>query len=127
MAVFMLLGAVPDVLQVPEAVAFFDHLGYPAYLLPFLGVAKCLGVSAVLAPVPPRLKEWAFAGLIFDVSGAAYSHLSVGDPATVVAFPLIGIVLIAAAYAAYRSQSADTAASDHRRRFASQPPTRLSA
>ena len=118
MAVFMMLGAVPDVLQVPEAVAFFAHLGYPAYLLPFLGTAKCLGVAAVLAPVAPRLKEWAFAGLFFDVSGAVYSHMSVGDPATVVAFPFTGIVLITAAYVAYRSQSPDAPASDNRGRLA---------
>jgi hypothetical protein len=46
----------------------------------FLGTAKILGVIAVLVPGAGRLKEWAYAGLIFDITGALYSHLSVGDP-----------------------------------------------
>jgi hypothetical protein len=80
MAALMLASAVPDVLQVPEAVAVFTHLGYPPYLLLFLATAKTLGVAAVLTPGAPRLKEWAFAGLTFDLLGALYSHLSVNDP-----------------------------------------------
>ncbi|MGH9819924.1 MAG: DoxX family protein, partial [Pyrinomonadaceae bacterium] len=76
---FMLLGAIPDVLQIPDAVSFIAHLGYPAYLLTFLGVAKILGSFAVLVPGFPRLREWAYAGLTFDLLGALYSHLSVGD------------------------------------------------
>ena len=120
MTVFMLLGAIPDVLEASQAVAFFAHLGYPAYLLPFLGTAKCLGIGAVLTPVPPRLKEWAFAGLIFDVSGALYSHISVGDPASVVWFPFTGLVLITAAYVAYRSQSTDASTTTSQGPLASQ-------
>src|SRR5262245_48986393 len=76
MAALMLLSAVPDVLRVPDALSVFKHLGYPSYLLLFLGTAKILGVAAVLVPGFPRIKEWAFAGLMFDVSGALYSHLS---------------------------------------------------
>ena len=73
----------------------FRHLGYPPYLLLFLGTAKILGVAAVLAPGLPRLKEWAFAGLTFDLIGALYSHVSVGDPASVWAPAAIGLVLMA--------------------------------
>ncbi len=43
MAAFMLMASIPDVLRIPEAVAMFTHLGYPNYLLPFIGVAKILG------------------------------------------------------------------------------------
>src|SRR5258705_6246417 len=50
--------------------------------IPDLGVAKTLGVLAVVVPGFPRLREWAYAGLTFDLSGALYSHLSVGDPAS---------------------------------------------
>src|SRR5262252_2049757 len=82
-AAFMLMASVPDVLINPQAVAVFTHLGYPTYLLPFLGIAKILGVVAVLAPAPRTLKEWAYAGLIFDLVGALYSHLSAGDPVSV--------------------------------------------
>jgi DoxX-like protein len=78
MAALMLLPAVPDVLRIPGALAVFRHLGYPPYLLVFLGTAKILGVGVVLAPGVVRLKEWAFAGLTFDLTGALYSHLSVG-------------------------------------------------
>src|SRR5215216_2622785 len=71
----MTLSAIPDVLRVPSAVMVFRHLGYPEYLLPFLGMAKLLGVAAVLAPgLAARIKEWAFAGLTFDLIGALYSH-----------------------------------------------------
>jgi hypothetical protein len=87
-------------------VAFFMHLGYPAYLLPFLGVAKTLGVLAVVVPGFPRLREWAYAGLTFDLSGALYSHLSVGDPASTWMFPVIGLLLVTASYSLYRQVSA---------------------
>src|SRR5262245_21246723 len=83
MAAFMLMASVPDVLRLPEAVEIFGHLGYPTYLLPFLGTAKILGVVAVLVPGFDRLKEWAYAGLVFDIAGALYSHLAVGDPVSV--------------------------------------------
>ena len=76
----MLLASIPDVLRLPQAVSIFGHLGYPVYLLPFLGTAKTLGIIAVLVPAFQRLKEWAYAGLVFDVIGALYSHVSVCDP-----------------------------------------------
>jgi DoxX-like family len=102
MAALMLLGAVPDVLRLPGAVSVFEHLGYPSYLLLFLGTAKLLGVVAVLVPGVPRIKEWAFAGLAFDVSGALYSHLSVGDPPTAWMPAALGLVLVGSSYFAYR-------------------------
>jgi uncharacterized membrane protein YphA (DoxX/SURF4 family) len=83
MAILMLIASIPDILKVPEAVEIFTHLGYPTYLLPFIGIAKILGVIAVLYPGFPRLKEWAYAGLVFDLIGAFYSHVSVGDPPSV--------------------------------------------
>jgi hypothetical protein len=48
LAAFMLMASVPDILQVPMAVDVFRHLGYPTYLLPFIGTAKILGVGLVL-------------------------------------------------------------------------------
>lgn len=105
-AIFMLMASVPDVLQVPEAEAVFRHLGYPAYLLTFLGTAKILGVVAVLVPGFRRLKEWAYAGLVFDLMGALSSHLSVGDPPRVWAFPVLGLVLVGGSYLLYRQQPA---------------------
>jgi hypothetical protein len=105
MAALMLLSAVPDVLRVPGAVTVFKHLGYPSYLLLFLGTAKILGVATVLVPGRPRIKEWAFAGLTFDVSGALYSHLSVGDPPTAWLPAALALTLIGGSYVAYRLRS----------------------
>src|SRR5262245_14047521 len=102
MAAFMLLSAVPDVLRVPGALSVFKHLGYPSYLLLFLGTAKTLGVAAVLAPGFRQIKEWAFAGLTFDVSGALYSHLSVGDPPSAWMPAVLALALIGGSYVAYR-------------------------
>ena len=104
LAALMGLAAVPDILRVPDAQAIFAHLGYPAYLLPFLGVAKLLAVITILVPGFARLKEWAYAGIVIDLTGALYSHLSVGDPLSTWIFPVIGLVLSAGSYAFFRSR-----------------------
>ena len=107
MAAFMLMAAIPDILRIPMAVEVFTHLGYPMYLLPFIGIAKVLGVVAVLVPGFPRLKEWAYAGLVFDLIGAFYSHVSVGDPPSAWMGPLVGLLLVVGSYAAYHRVSKD--------------------
>ena len=98
MAALMLMASIPDVLRQTQAIEVFAHLGYPAYLLPFLGTAKILGVIAVLVTGAGRLKEWAYAGLVFDIIGALYSHLSVGDPVSVWGFAVVGLVLVGGSY-----------------------------
>ncbi len=108
-AALMTLSAIPDVTRDPGAIEFFKHLGYPAYLLPFLGVAKLLGVTAVVFPKFPRLKEWAYAGLAFDLIGAFYSHVSVGDPVTIWIFSVIGLVLCFASYFLYHAKNGEPA------------------
>jgi hypothetical protein len=102
MAAFMLLASIPDILQIPQAVSVFTHLGYPTYLLPFLGTAKTLGVVAILIPGVWRLKEWAYAGLVFDLIGALYSHISVGDGPSAWVFPVVGLLLVVGSYGLYR-------------------------
>lgn len=64
----------------PPGVYGIKYLGYPVYVLTILGVWKILGVVAVLIPKFPLLKEWAYAGFFFVMSGALYSHAAVGDP-----------------------------------------------
>jgi len=64
----------------PPGVYGITHLGYPIYFLTILGVWKILGVVAVLIPKFPLLKEWAYAGFFFAMTGAAFSHIAVGDP-----------------------------------------------
>ncbi|MCR8633891.1 DoxX family protein [Paenibacillus radicis (ex Xue et al. 2023)] len=104
MVALMGVGAIPDLLSVPDAVTLFAHLGYPAYLLPFLGVAKILGIIAILVPGFPRIKEWAYAGLVFDLAGAAYSTLAVGDPPIGLVFFLIGFLVIFGSYFLYHKR-----------------------
>ncbi|QHT65916.1 DoxX family protein [Rhodocytophaga rosea] len=101
LALLMMVGSIPDILAVPEAQALFKHLGYPVYLLPFLGVAKSLGVIAILVPGFPRLKEWAYAGFTYDLAGAMYSGIAVGDPVSAWAPLLIGMACIAGSYLFY--------------------------
>lgn len=73
-AAFMLFSSIPNVLVSAESVAFISNgLGYPAYFIPFIGVAKLIGCIAILVPQFRRIKEWAYAGLFFDLSGATYS------------------------------------------------------
>jgi uncharacterized membrane protein YphA (DoxX/SURF4 family) len=64
----------------PPGVDGIIHLGYPIYFLTILGVWKILGVVALLIPRFPLLKEWAYAGFFFAMSGALFSHIAVGDP-----------------------------------------------
>ena len=56
---------------------FITHLGYPEYFIPFIGVAKLLGSIALVVPAFKKIKEWAYAGLFFDLIGATYSLLKV--------------------------------------------------
>src|SRR5262252_7689569 len=112
MAALLLLSAVPDVLRIQGALLVFNHLGYPGYLLPFLGTAKILGVVAVLLPGLPRIKEWAFAGLTFDVTGALYSHLSVGDPPSAWTPAVMALGLVSGSYVAYRMRRSRDLASE---------------
>lgn len=65
-----------------EEVEKITHLGYPVYFLTILGIWKLLGVLTVLAPIMPLLKEWAYAGFFFAMSGAAISHIVLRDPVT---------------------------------------------
>lgn len=75
----MISTAAVQLLKVKEEVDGFTHLGYPLYLLTMLGIWKILGVVAVLIPRFPLLKEWAYAGIFFAMSGAAFSHVALGD------------------------------------------------
>jgi hypothetical protein len=63
----------------PPGVFGITHLGYPVYFLTILGIWKILGVVALIIPKSPLLKEWAYAGFFFAMSGAVFSHIAVGD------------------------------------------------
>ena len=92
------LGAIPDLLSMPDALAVFKQLGYPAYLSPFMGAIKLLGVIAILIPGFPRIKEWVYAGFVYDLTGATYSSIAIGTPILQVLPMLIGYALIIISY-----------------------------
>lgn len=85
--------AIVQLIPLDEELAAITGLGYPAYLLPILGVWKILGTVAVLIPRFPLLKEWAYAGFFFTMTGALISHLAVGDPAVTLFGPALLLVL----------------------------------
>jgi len=64
----------------PGSVDSMTHLGYPVYFVTLLGIAKILGVVALLIPKYPLLKEWAYAGFFFMMSGAIFTHIAAGNP-----------------------------------------------
>jgi len=76
-------------------VDMITHLGYPVYLLAILGSWKILGVIAVLIPKFPLLKEWAYAGFFFAMSGAIFSHIALHDPVTEI-FPSLLLLILTA-------------------------------
>ena len=77
----------------PPGTEGITHLGYPIYFLTILGIWKILGVIAVLAPKSPLIKEWAYAGFFFTMSGAIFSHVAVGDPAKELFASLLLLIL----------------------------------
>ena len=95
---FMLFSAIPDIMSVPEAVTMITGLGYPKYIIPFLGVAKLLGAIVILIPGLYRLKEWAYAGLFFDLVGATYSGLSLGGFQAPMLFMILPFSFLFASY-----------------------------
>lgn len=89
----MLVGAVLQIMKMKDEVALINKLGYPTYLLTIIGVWKVLGVVAILLPKFPLLKEWAYAGFFFCMSGALCSHLAVSDPPMELFGPSLLIIL----------------------------------
>ncbi len=77
----VLSGGAAEVARRPDNVEGLVHLGYPVYFATIIGLWKVLGGIAVLAPRFPRLKEWAYAGIFFNLTGAAVSHAVSGDAA----------------------------------------------
>ena len=69
------------------------HLGYPLYFLNIIGVWKILGVIAILFPRFKLVKEWAYAGFFFVMSGAVFSHIASNDPVNDI-FPALSLLIL---------------------------------
>jgi uncharacterized membrane protein YphA (DoxX/SURF4 family) len=94
----MVSTGIVQLTQMKEEADMFAHLGFPLYVLTLLGIWKMLGVIAVLIPKFPLLKEWAYAGFFFAMSGAIFSHIAMGDPAKELFGPSLLIVLTAVSW-----------------------------
>lgn len=98
LALGMASTGIVQLTKIDEEVDSFAQLGYPDYLLTLLGVWKILGVVAVLIPKHPLLKEWAYAGFFFAMSGAIVSHVAAGDPVATIFPPLLLLILTVASW-----------------------------
>lgn len=96
MALGMVSTAIVQLMKNKDELANFTNLGYPSYLMTIIGVWKILGVIVILIPKRLLLKEWAYAGFFFVMSGAVISHLIVSDTAgrTFPAVLLLVLVII---------------------------------
>jgi len=93
LALGMTSTGIVQFIKMKEEVDLFNRLGYPLYFLTILGIWKLLGVIAVLIPKFPLLKEWAYAGFFFAMSGAVLSHLASGSGPMDYFGPVLLIVL----------------------------------
>jgi hypothetical protein len=95
----LLSGGVFDMAQPKQVADIFIHLGYPLYFGALLGFWKVAGAIAILVPRFPRLKEWAYAGAFFDLSGAVVSHVARGDSVRDILTPAVLVLLTVASWA----------------------------
>ena len=98
MAAFIGFGSVYDIINNEMVREAMRQLGYPMYLAPFLGVAKLLGVLAILYQKWPKLTEWAYAGLTLELIGGAYSHVAAGQAVTTTIPALVALALVVGSY-----------------------------
>ncbi|MEO6000720.1 MAG: DoxX family protein [Chitinophagaceae bacterium] len=103
-AFMMLASSIPDIFSAKVAMEGFSQMGMPVYILPFLGIAKTLGVIAILVPGFPRIKEWAYAGLVFDLLGATYSIAASGQALANWIFMALPLALAAGSYIWYHKK-----------------------
>jgi hypothetical protein len=92
------LGGIWDVARIPYVRKDVVELGFPIYVLTILGTWKLLGAVAILVPRFPRLKEWAYAGMFFNYSGAVASQLTVGNGIGSWGYPLFVTMLVLASW-----------------------------
>jgi len=109
LALGMVSTGIVQLLKPAEEVAKITHLGYPVYLLTILAVWKILGSVAVLIPKFPVIKEWAYAGFFFAMTGAAISHIIVSDPFGEI-FPSVLLLVLTMVSWHFRPESRKVAA-----------------
>jgi hypothetical protein len=101
LVVLMLFSAIGTFMPNPESVEFAKHIGFTIPILKFLAIAKILGVIAILVPGYPRLREWAYAGFTFDLTGAIYAGLAAGDSIVIWIPVILGLIFVFGSYITY--------------------------
>jgi uncharacterized membrane protein YphA (DoxX/SURF4 family) len=95
-----LSGGVAHLLRAPQVIeGISHHLGYPVHFVILLGIWKVLGGAVVLLPGFALVKEWAYAGMIFDLTGATVAHAAMRDDVRHIVVPLLLALLVAASWA----------------------------
>lgn len=89
LSLFIFSGGLAQAMQAKGVVQGFKPLGYPNYFIALIGVWKVLGVIAILIPKFPLLKEWAYAGIFFIMSGAVISHIASDDVSVQIIAPFL--------------------------------------
>jgi DoxX-like family len=102
--VFCMTGGIFELLGVKTTLEGIMRLGYPSYIIPALGLGKVLAILAILWPGVPRLKEWAYAGIFFNMMGALVSHVARNDAAWIIVVS-VAIAAITLASWALRPQN----------------------
>jgi hypothetical protein len=105
---FMIFSSLNQIRNTPDAHAFMSHLGYPDYFSQFIGVMKVFGVIAILIPGFRLLKEWAYAGLFFDLVGAVYSLIAIDGFKAGVSFILLPIIFLFVSYIYFHKRMNNT-------------------
>ena len=105
-ALMMVQGGISELLRTEGSLQVMRALGYPDYLNTILGIAKLLGVAAILLPVPRTLREWAYAGFTFDVAGATASFIAAGLVNWTLLVPIISLALVLTSYWMWRRREA---------------------
>jgi hypothetical protein len=96
---FMIFTAVPNVMVDKASVDLINgFMGFPKYMIPFLGIAKIIGAIVILIPGLNRLKEWAYAGLFFDLAGATYGIIYLMGVKSDIVFMILPIVFLFLSY-----------------------------
>ena len=101
----MLMSDIQNLLSTKASVELVSTLlGYPKYFIPFIGLAKTLGAIVLLIPGYPRIKEWIYAGFVYDLTAATYSSIAIGEPASSWGFMIIFFALVAGSYIYYHKR-----------------------
>ena len=98
LALALLSGGIAQLTQQRETVEMLNHLGYPTYFGIILGFWKVLGAVAIVVPGAPRVKEWAYAGIFFNMTGAFASHVVNANNAHLIA-PVVFVILTVTSWA----------------------------